>query len=285
MKFDVIYPRISVIIAVFNGQSTLQQCLDSVTQQVYKNVEIIVIDGGSTDESVGILKKNDSLIDYWISEPDRGVYNAWNKALEKAGGDWICFLGADDYFWDTDVLTKMADQLCRMAKETSLVYGQVMLLTASGESIYPIGQAWPDINEQLKKMMCIPHPGAMHRKSFFDDNGSFDESYKISGDYELLLRGFSKSGATVSFVLNLVTVGMRHGGLSSDPKNSLLAMWEIRRAQKKYYKGLPGRAWVLGLIRIYVRSLVWRLLGEEFGKKVMDAGRRIKGLPPYWSKV
>lgn len=285
MRLSANYPRISIIIAVFNAQSTLQECLDSVTQQVYKNVEILVIDGGSTDESVGILKKNDSLIDYWTSEPDHGVYNAWNKALERANGDWICFLGADDYFWDTDVLTKMAGQLCRAAKETAVIYGQVMLLTSSGESMYPIGQAWPDINGQLKKMMCIPHPGAMHRKSFFDENGLFDESYKISGDYELLLRGFSNSEVKASFVLNFVTVGMRHGGLSSDPKNSLLAMWEIRRAQKKYYQGLPGRAWVLGLIRIYARSLVWRLLGEDAGKKVMDAGRRIKGLPPYWSKV
>lgn len=278
-------PRISVIVAVFNAQSTLQQCLDSVTQQTYKNIELIAIDGGSTDESVDILKRNDSKIDYWISEPDRGVYNAWNKALEKASGDWICFLGADDYFWDADVLTKMADQLSRVAKETPLVYGQVMLLTASGESMYPIGQAWPDIHEQLKKMMCIPHPGAMHRKSFFNDNGSFDESYKISGDYELLLRGFSKSEAKVSFVSDLITVGMRHGGLSSDPQNSLLAMWEIRRAQKKYYQGLPDRTWVWGLIRIYVRSLVWRVLGDVAGKRVMDAARRIKGLPPYWSKV
>ena len=285
MKVDTNFPRISVIIAVFNRQSTLQQCLDSIAQQVYKNVEIIVIDGGSTDNSIGILEKNDSFIDYWVSEPDRGVYSAWNKALRKASGDWICFLGADDYLWDTNVLTKMVDQLCRVDKETSLVYGQVMLLTASGESLYPIGRAWPDINGQLQKMMCIPHPGAMHRKSFFDDNGFFDESYTISGDYELLLRGFSKGEAKIAFVLNLIIVGMRHGGLSSDPKNSLLAMWEVRRAQKKYIKGLPGRTWLLGLVRVYLRSLAWRLLGEVAGKKVMDIGRRIKGLPPYWSKV
>ena len=107
-------PLISVVIAVYNGKATLQQCLDSVTQQTYSHVELIVIDGGSTDGTVDLIRANAQKIAYWISEPDRGIYNAWNKALAQAKGDWICFLGADDYLWNAQVIERMAEQLVLM---------------------------------------------------------------------------------------------------------------------------------------------------------------------------
>ena len=90
-------PLISIVVSVFNGADTLQQCIDSVTDQTYPAVELIVIDGGSTDGTREILLRNASKLAYWVSEPDRGIYHAWNKALVHAQGDWISFLGADDY--------------------------------------------------------------------------------------------------------------------------------------------------------------------------------------------
>jgi glycosyltransferase involved in cell wall biosynthesis len=90
---------ISVIVAVFNGAKTLQQCIDSVAGQTYPHKELIVIDGGSIDGTREILEGDATKLAYWVSEPDRGIYHAWNKALARARGDWICFLGADDYLW------------------------------------------------------------------------------------------------------------------------------------------------------------------------------------------
>lgn len=278
-------PKITVIIAVFNGQSTLQQCLDSVAKQTYKNVELIVMDGFSTDGSLEVLSRNTARITYWASEPDRGVYHAWNKALQKATGDWICFFGADDFFWTPAVLAIMADRLIQAAPDVQLVYGQVMLLSTTGELLYPIGQAWTDIGKQLRKMMCVPHPGAMHRRSFFAKNGVFDETFRIAGDYEILLRGFSDDGAQAVFIPDLVTVGMRHGGLSSNPASSLVAMQEMRKAQRKYSDTWPDKAWIWGMARIYVRLLIWKLVGDAAGKRLLDLARRMKGLPPYWTKV
>ena len=89
-------PRISVVIAVYNGAQTIQRALDSIFEQTYRDLEVVVIDGGSTDGTQAILEHNASQIAYWVSEPDRGVYNAWNKALDHVTGDWVCFLGADD---------------------------------------------------------------------------------------------------------------------------------------------------------------------------------------------
>jgi glycosyltransferase involved in cell wall biosynthesis len=278
-------PRISVIIAVFNAQPTLQKCLDSVAQQNYKNIETIVIDGGSSDGSVSILQQNDLLIDYWISEPDRGVYHAWNKALQQANGEWICFLGADDHLWHQDVLINMMDRLKVHSPDIQIAYGQVMLLTPSADPIYPIGQSWPDLGRQLKRWMCIPHPGAMHRKSFFDVYGYFDETYRIAGDYELLLRGFAAGNAKAVFIPDIITVGMRLGGLSSNPRNSLRVVQEMRRAQKKYEQRWADLIWVLAVVRICARLCLWGLMGEKAGKKGADLARRIKGLPNYWSKV
>ena len=100
-------PLISIIVAVFNGKETLQQCIDSVAQQTYQNKELIVIDGGSNDGTLDLLNQNSSRLT-WLSEPDSGVYSAWNKGLARAKGEWVCFLGADDFLWDANVLEQMA---------------------------------------------------------------------------------------------------------------------------------------------------------------------------------
>jgi glycosyltransferase involved in cell wall biosynthesis len=278
-------PLVSVIIAVFNGEKTLQQCIDSIVNQNTIGLEIIVVDGGSTDGTLQILKSNNSSIGYWVSEPDRGVYHAWNKALIKARGEWICFLGADDYFWNENVLARLTPLLCQTPLNVDLVYGQVMLLTTAGKPIYPIGQALDDTGAQLAQMMCIPHPGSMHRRSFFEKHGVFDEAYRIAGDYEMFLRAFVGNESEALFIPDFVTVGMRHGGLSSNPHNSLIALREMRNAQKKHGVGLPSRSWILAIIRVYARLFVWRVLGERNGKWIIDVARRMMGLPAYWSKV
>jgi len=92
---DTCLPSITAIVAVFNGVDTLQQCIDSVAQQSYPAKELIVIDGDSKDGTVELLKASQEKINYWVSEPDSGVYNAWNKGLAKANGDWIFSLGSD----------------------------------------------------------------------------------------------------------------------------------------------------------------------------------------------
>jgi glycosyltransferase involved in cell wall biosynthesis len=99
-------PYVSVVVAVFNGVDTLQRALDSLFAQTYRDWELVVIDGGSTDGSVAILERASDRISYWVSEPDRGIYDAWNKALSRLRGQWVVFLGADDYLADRSVLAR-----------------------------------------------------------------------------------------------------------------------------------------------------------------------------------
>ncbi|MCB0383237.1 MAG: glycosyltransferase, partial [Psychroserpens sp.] len=91
-------PLISIITVVFNGEKYLQQTIDSVTNQTYKNIEYIIIDGGSTDETLNIIKANESHIDFWISERDNGLYDAMNKGISKAKGELIGMINSDDWY-------------------------------------------------------------------------------------------------------------------------------------------------------------------------------------------
>ncbi|MGZ4975872.1 MAG: glycosyltransferase family 2 protein [Methylobacter sp.] len=276
-------PLISIIIAVFNCAKTLQQCIDSVAQQTYANKELIIIDGGSKDGTVDVLESNGDKLGYWLSEPDNGIYNAWNKGLSQAKGEWICFLGADDFFWDAQVLERMAAQLATVPADIRVAYGQIMLLNNDGKNLYPIGEPWQGVKERFKQVMSIPHPGLMHRRGLFEQHGNFDESFRIGGDYELLLRELKAANAV--FVPGLIMVGMRQGGLSSSPANSVESMWDIRRAQKMHGLRVPGLFWIMAMTRVYMRLILWSLIGEDMTRKFIDFGRKIKGLPPYWTKT
>ena len=90
--------RVSIIISVLNGAKTLQSCLDSIALQDYNDIELVVVDGGSSDGTIQILGKNEDIITSWLSEPDSGNYDAWNKGLEIVTGEYICFIGCDDCF-------------------------------------------------------------------------------------------------------------------------------------------------------------------------------------------
>lgn len=275
--------RISVIVAVYNGAATLHQCVDSIAAQTYPNVELIVIDGGSSDATLEIIKANQTHIASWVSEPDNGVYNAWNKGLIRASGDWICFLGADDYFWDATVLARMVPTLATLPHAIRIAYGQVMLLNHEGNELYAIGDPWPAVRDKFRQGMAVPHPGLMHRSSLFVERNGFDESFRISGDYELLLGELLHAEA--AFIPDVVVAGMRQGGISSTPQNTLRSLMEVRRAQRQHGLSSPGMGWIFAFMRVYVRMALWHILGERYARCVLDLGRRLRGLPPYWTQT
>jgi glycosyltransferase involved in cell wall biosynthesis len=276
-------PLISIIVAVFNGVKTLQQCIDSVAKQTYPNKELIIIDGGSNDGTVDLLWANEEQISYWVSEPDQGIYNAWNKGLAQAQGEWICFLGADDFFWELQVLERISTQLEKLPASIQVAYGQTMLISMDGESLYSVGEPWEKIKERFLQVMCINHQGVMHRRGLFEQHGKFDESFHIAGDYELLLRELKKSDA--SFIPGTIFVAMRQGGISSKPENTLLAMKELRRAQRMHGQLMPGWIWFMAMVRVYIRLLLWNSIGEQATRKLIDLGRRMTGRPSYWTKT
>ncbi len=276
-------PLISIIVAVFNGAKTLQQCIDGVAQQTYSNKELIIIDGGSEDGTVDLLKVNCKQISYWISEPDRGIYNAWNKGLTQAKGEWICFLGADDYFWDSQVLARMSEQLVKLPSSIRVAYGQVMIVNAHGERLYHMGEHWQKVKKRFKQVMCIPHSGMMHRRNLFEQHGYFDESFHIAGDYEMLLRELKMNDAY--FIQDVIVTAMRIGGISWIPDNSLLVMRETRCAAEMHGQHFPGWFWLMAIARAYVKLMLWGVLGERLTRRALDFVMRVREKPPLWKKT
>lgn len=261
-------PLISIIIAVYNGKETLQQCIDSVAQQTYFNKELIIIDGGSKDGTFELLAENDEKISYWISEADNGIYNAWNKGLLKVQGDWICFLGADDYFWDNSVLERMVLKLETLPADIRVAYGQIMLMSDKGKSPRPIGESWSLLKESFKQNMCIPHVGTMHRRSLFERHGNFDESFQIAGDYEFLLRELKTADAV--FIPDIVTVGQRLGGISTVTENRFLTLQEVWRAQRLNGQLLPKAFLRKELLREFCRLSLCMIFGDQLGVKILN---------------
>jgi glycosyltransferase involved in cell wall biosynthesis len=275
-------PRVSVLVAVFNGAKTLQRCIDSVAGQTYPDRELIVIDGGSRDGTREILERNTSKIAYWVSEPDHGVSHAWNKGLERARGDWICFLGADDYLWAPDVLERLAPALKRAYPPTRVVYGRVAIVNERGGEIIRAGEDWRTAGARLTDIMSLAHPGLMHHRSLFDAHGRFDESFRIAGDYELLLRELPRGGAL--FAPDIVVAGMQQGGISTAPSGSLAMMREMRRAQVVRGYAKPSKRWIAAYVKSWLRVWMWRVLGGRIAPYVFDLLRLLNGKPRYWTR-
>jgi len=277
-------PLISIIVAVFNGAKTLQQCTDSIVQQTYPNKELIIIDGGSKDGTVDLLKANRKQISYWISESDRGIYNAFNKGLAQAKGEWICFLGADDYFWDSNVLERMSEHLERLPSSIRVAYGQVMIVNPEGEKICLLGEPWEKRGDRFMQIILfIPHQGVMHRRNLFEQHGQFDESFQITGDNELLLRELKTADAF--FIPGIIITAMRQGGISSELASSLLVMRETRYAAKMHSQRLPRWYWLMAMVKAYIKLLLWSMLGKRLVMKLLNIYSRVKRTPPFRTRT
>ncbi len=276
-------PLFTIITVVLNGAKTLERTILSVINQSYDNVEYLIIDGASTDGTLDILGKYGQSIDYWVSEPDGGIYDAWNKALKCASGDWICFLGGDDCFADKSVLSRIVPFIPGAYPPERLVYGSVAVANRQDELLYMLGEAWEVAKNKLGDVMSVPHTGMMHHRSWFEDFGVFDASYRISGDYEMLMRGWPAENAL--FIPDLVVVRMQQGGISSEPQNAIVQLREVRRAQKLHGIVLPGWRLMVAFFRVYTRLVLRAMFGERTTYRILDLGRKLLGKKPYWTKV
>lgn len=211
-----------MVVAVRNGAATLARCIDSVAAQDYPNREFIVMDAASTDGSLDIIKRNADEITYWESKPDRGIRHAWNKALAIATGEWISFLGADDYFaYDTSLKRLVAAGLKGRA---DIVCTRVALVDDDGNFQRIIGEPW-DWN-RMKRFQRIAHHGMLHRKSLFGKYGEFSEEFTIAGDYEWLLRLGPDVRAV--FVDELLVCAGSAGGSRVQLRETLKQQWKVQ---------------------------------------------------------
>jgi glycosyltransferase involved in cell wall biosynthesis len=219
------YPLISIITIVYNDLSGFKKTIKSIIDQDYKNIEYIVIDGSSTDGTVQAIDENESHINYWVSEPDKGIADAFNKGIKKASGEWILFLNAGDSFYKHDVLEKVLPFLNRF-QDSEVVFGKIKLVDQNGKAKGSYGKPF-NLNS-FQREMTIPHQAAFHNRNLFEEVGLYDLKYKYCMDYELLLRVNNPDFKYIDLFIS----DMLAGGISQQSPAEVYR--EFNEVKKKY---------------------------------------------------
>ena len=252
-------PLISVITVSFNSADFMEHCMQSVLAQEFDDFEYIVIDGGSTDGTRGIIEKYGDRLAYWHSRPDRGLAHAFNQGVEHSKGQWLLFLNSDDYFADNAVLGKLATTL-RNNPQADVVFGQAMMVSreiAPQRVDGPYGK--PFHWNRFILINTIPHQAAATNRALFQRIGMFSEDFRIAMDYEHFLR--AGPGLKAQYVPLLVAC-MRDGGMS---RNIGMALKDWRRARivsRALPLPLAWLAYYYNLCRAFIGRCWRRLLGR-----------------------
>ena len=220
--------KISIITISFNANDTIEKTLKSVVGQSYKNIEHLIIDGGSIDNTLEICNSF-SHISKIISESDKGVYDAFNKGLKLATGEIIGFLNADDVFYSEKAVEDVVNAFSN--NETDIVYGNLDYVNEEGKVI----RNWisrPYAKGLVKKAWMPAHPSFYCKKEVYDRLGGYNDSFKIAGDFELCLR-FLEINNIPSFYLNKKVVKMLVGGISN---SGLKSKWTIFKEELRAFK-------------------------------------------------
>lgn len=227
-------PLLTVVTVVFNGAATLEHTLRSVIEQTYDNIEHIVIDGGSTDGTLDILRKYDGRIAYWVSEKDAGIYDAMNKGIALARGDYIGMLNSDDFFASPQSIQKIVERL--VSGKLDAVFSQLDIVDpADTRRVLRKYRVSKFDKFMLRIGVMPPHPTFYCRRACYERLGQapYRADYRIAADFELLVRLLLTQNISWSYIPE-TTVKMRAGGVSSGSyKARLLLNREIIQACKE----------------------------------------------------
>ena len=258
--------KISIIIATLNSEHHIKRALDSIWRQNFHDYEVLIADGGSTDKTMELIQFHKTSNLRWvISEKDSGVYEAWNKAIEYAKGEWILFLGSDDELAGENVLQNFSLISNKISCEFSIIYGSIERVLDDGSSIIIGNDPWPSVQENLYiKGRMMPHQGVFHSINLFSNMERFDSRFKISGDYDFLLR--TMKNRTGFLIDGFIVAKMYFGGLSSR-FNDFSLHHENMRARKKNLCQYNRYIFFLQ-IRYYIREIFIKIIGLPFTKKI-----------------
>jgi glycosyltransferase len=262
-------PLISIVTAVRNGLPFVRDTIASVLSQDYPLLEYWIIDGGSNDGTVDVIEQSQQRLAGWISEPDRGIADAFNKGLARVRGDYVMFLNSDDALASSSATAALVDA-ARGAGWPDVIYGDCDLIDrSSGTVLYRVS-----IDYDAKRFLnfgVLPHPSMLMRRRYFERFGPFDTNFRIAMDYELLLRGVPGLGATRAPIL---ITNVRNGGVSTHDPLQVIDE-SIRALQKNGYG--RSRIWACWVrVQAYARSLLRRLLESL---NLYHFARRLMGKP------
>lgn len=270
-------PRISLVIACKNAHSVLQTCLSSILSQDYSNFEVVVVDGASSDGTQELIKAAEPAFGerlVWMSEPDSGIGDAWNKAVARCSGEWLLFLGADDVLVAVNSLSVAAPFLTDGS--VGVVYGPVQLHDPQTGDLGKLAEPWsPRSFRRCRRN--LPHQGVFHRKSLFAAIGAFDTTLRFTSDYDFLLRALKNTEPV--YVPSLCVSSMQIGGLSGSRRNAHKVVAEHMRLFRRHVGGIPVVLtwWFFKGLAI---ALLYRMGGDPLALQISNRYRSIFGEAP-----
>lgn len=245
-------PLISIITVVYNEQEHLEQTICSVINQTYDNLEYIIVDGGSTDGTLEIIKKYEDKIAYWISEKDNGIYDAMNKGLLAASGEIINMLNANDFYTYNDVI-KDYITIFNENFECMWVYANAQIINPDGTN-YTIGDINMIIrNNTLNRFSTLCHQAIFYKKILHEYAGLYNLKYKIASDlyFYLKIQSYKKH---LPFFLDKITIMARKGGVSSCNGK----VYETLREDKQIRDEIFGKSLLNEIM--YLKKTIYRYL-------------------------
>ena len=229
--------KVSIITICYNRKKTIFQCIESVLNQNYPDIEYIVIDGNSTDGTKDIIQFYSGKISSYVSEPDKGMYDAINKGLKMATGEIVGLMHSDDEFYDHEVVSKIVAAF-QASPSIDGVYGNGIYVSNDAQQKLVRDRIGGEFNFKNLKAGWLPlHPTVYLKKSLIEQWGYYNLNFKIASDTEFLLRYLFVKKINIAY-LNTYVVKMRMGGLSTSYKRAFEVLYEDYRIYK--YHGLPA---------------------------------------------
>lgn len=225
--------KISVVTVCYNSEAVIEKTVQSVVNQSFDDFEYIIIDGASTDKTLEIIEKYKDKITKVVSEKDGGIYDAMNKGIVNASGEYVIFLNADDVFLHENVLKLAAE---KMTDGKDLYYGDLVFLEKSTGKINNRRQN--NVNYIYLCGGMLFHPTVFASKKLFEKIGNFDTKYRIVADYDWIIRALAKNKASCKYLDMPITIFAEGEGASTNPKNRELHKKERKEVQHKYFSPL-----------------------------------------------
>lgn len=248
-------PKISVVTVSYNAATTIEKTIQSVIYQSYPNIEYIIIDGGSTDGTIDVIKKYEDRIAYWVSEPDKGIYDAMNKGISRVTGSFVGIINADDWYAQ-NAIEIMANHIISYP-EIDFFYGDMIVYYSEKKQSLRHSD-----HIEMKKGICVTHPTSFVRKSVYDEK-QFSLNYKMAGDYDFMLWCFmnGKKFMDTHQVISYFTPG----GLSSVPSIKYMDSFYIWKEYIGTYKAICyfSRDFFFKLWKYPIKRGMLLLLGND----------------------
>jgi glycosyltransferase involved in cell wall biosynthesis len=275
-------PLISIITSTYNAAEALPHTMRSIAEQTSRDYEWIVVDGGSTDGTVELLKQYGTLVSRWISEKDRGIYDAWNKACRLARGQWLIFLGAGDELASPTVLDDVSGVLRCAYPAHEIVYGQLELISETErQPIERVVRPWGEIKNKWRFFTPnLPmHPETFQHRTLFERDEPFDLRFRFCGDGHFLLRALQRKPP---LYIPVLIDRMPIGGVSTQPRHLLRIAKENRMIGTELGLRPPLLHTALEGFKLVVKlAIAW--LPPAVFRVVMDCFRVATGRKRRWS--